>query len=182
MPLRFADPDEVKRLFTPMVSKSSVILSYAPTNTLIITDNYSNIARLMKILKTIDIPGVGREITVFPIHNADASKLVSLLETYSKAPRTRAKERDAPSGRGAAFVADERTNSIIMVASEVDTNRIRSLIDTLDLETPKGKEKIHVYYLEYAAAEEIVAVLKDLPTAERPKPAVPRKRRWFPTR
>ena len=164
MPLRYADPDEVKRLFTPMVSKSSVILSYAPTNTLIITDNYSNIARLMKILKTIDIPGVGREITIFPIHNADAAKLVSLLETVFKTSQGPVKKGAAPSDRGAAFVADERTNSIIMVASEVDTNRIRSLIDTLDLETPKGKEKIHVYYLEYAAAEEIVAVLKDLPT------------------
>jgi len=169
MPLRYADPDEVKRLFTPMVSKSSVILSYAPTNTLIITDNYSNIARLMKILKTIDIPGVGREITIFPIHNADASKLVSLLETVFKTSQGPVKKGAPPSDRGAAFVADERTNSIIMVASEVDTNRIRSLIDTLDLETPKGKEKIHVYYLEYAVAEEIVAVLKDLPTEDKTK-------------
>ncbi len=169
MPLRFADPDEVKRLFTPMVSKSSVILSYAPTNTLIITDNYSNIARLMKILKTIDIPGVGREITIFPIHNADAAKLVSLLETVFKTSQAPAKKGAAPSDRGAAFVADERTNSIIMVASEDDTNRIRSLIETLDLETPKGKEKIHVYYLEYAVAEEIVAVLKDLPKEDKVK-------------
>lgn len=163
MPLRFANPDEVKRLFTPMVSKSSVILSYAPTNTLIITDNYSNIARLMKILKTIDVPGVGREITVFPIHNADASKLVSLLETVFKTSSAPPRKGAPPSDRGAAFVADERTNTIIMVASEDDTNRIRSLIENLDQETPKGKERIHVYYLEYAAAEEIVAVLKDLP-------------------
>jgi general secretion pathway protein D len=163
MPLRFADPDAVKRLFTPMVSKSSVILSYAPTNTLIITDNYSNIARLMKILKTIDIPGVGREITMFPIHNADAAKMASLLETVFKTSSAPAKKGAAPSGRGAVFVADERTNTIIMVASEVDTNRIRGLISMLDQETPKGKERIHVYYLEYAAAEEIVAVLKDLP-------------------
>jgi general secretion pathway protein D len=169
LPLRYADPDEVKRLFTPMVSKRSVILSYAPTNTLIITDNYSNIARLMKILKTIDIPGMGREITVFPIHNADAANLVSLLEIVFKSSQSQDKNGAAPSGRGAAFVADERTNSIIMVASEVDTNRIRSLIDTLDLETPKGKEKIHVHFLEYAAAEEIVAVLKDLPTADEAK-------------
>jgi len=171
MPLRFADPDEIKRLFTPMVSKSSVILSYAPTNTLIITDNYSNIARLMKILKTIDIPGVGREITIFPIHNADAAKLVSLLETVFKTSAVPAKKGAPPSDRAAAFVADERTNSIIMVASEVDTNRIRSLIENLDQETPKGKERIHVYYLEFAVAEEIVAVLKDLPKEDKTKAA-----------
>ena len=167
IPLRFADPEDVKRLLTPMVSKSSVILSYAPTNTLIITDNYSNIARLMKILKTIDIPGVGREVTVFPVHNADASKLVTLLETVFKSSDSSGKKRTRTSvDRSASFVADERTNSIIMVASEDDTNRMRSLIDVLDQETPKGKEKIHVYYLEYAVAEEIVTVLKDIPTTD----------------
>ncbi len=171
IPLRFADPDEIKRLLTPMISKSSVILSYAPTNTLIITDNYSNIARLLKILKTIDIPGVGREVTVFPIHNADAAKLVSLLETVFKttSPTSTKKSVRSSSDRSAAFVADERTNSIIMVASEDDTNRIRNLIEVLDQETPKGKEKIHVYYLEYAVAEEIVTVLKDIPTEEQTK-------------
>ena len=171
MPLRYADPDQVKRLFTPMVSKSSVILSYPPTNTLIITDRYSNIARLMNILRTIDIPGVGREITVFPIQNADASKLVSLLDTVFKTSGRTTTKKGAKTAvdRTAAFVADERTNTIIMVASEDATNRIRSLIEILDQETPKGKEKIHVYYLEYAAAEEIVTVLKDLPQEEQAK-------------
>jgi general secretion pathway protein D len=167
MPLRFADPEEVKRLFTPLVSKSSVILSYAATNTLIITDNDSNIARLMKILKTIDVPGVGREITILPIYNAEAAKLVSLLETVFKTARTTSRNGTASSDNNAVFVAEERTNSIILMASEDDTNRIRSLIENLDRETPKGKEKIHVYYLEYAVAEEIVAVLKDLPKAEK---------------
>jgi len=171
MPLRYADPDQVKRLFTPMVSKSSVILSYTPTNTLIITDRYSNIARLMNILKTIDIPGVGREITVFPIHNAAASNLVSLLEKVFKTTSSTPKKgkKTVATDRSAAFVADERTNTIIMVASEDDTDRIRGLIKILDQETPKGKEKIHVYYLEYADAKELVAVLKDLPKEKKSK-------------
>ena len=43
IPLKYADPVEIKRLFTPMVSKSSVILAYPPTNTLFVTDVYSNI-------------------------------------------------------------------------------------------------------------------------------------------
>ena len=123
MHLRFADPDEVKKLFTPMVSKSSTILSYAPTNTLIVTDNYSNIARLMKILKTIDIPGVGREITLLPIRNAEAAKLVSLLETVFKTSRSTPVKGAASSSGTAVFVADERTNCIILMASEDDTNR-----------------------------------------------------------
>ena len=81
LPLRYADPTEIKRLFTPLVSKSSVIVAYRPTNMLIITDVHSNIQRLMKILDAIDLPGIGREITVIPLEYADATKLVGILDT-----------------------------------------------------------------------------------------------------
>ena len=53
IPLRYADPNEIKLLFTPLVSKNSVILAYQPTNTLIITDVQSNIKRLLRILKAM---------------------------------------------------------------------------------------------------------------------------------
>ena len=87
IPLKYASPVEIKRLFTPMVSKSSVILAYQPTNMMIITDVHSNIRRLLKILRQIDIPGIGQEISVIPIQYADASKMVSLLSTVFKPTR-----------------------------------------------------------------------------------------------
>ncbi|MGD8833625.1 MAG: type II secretion system secretin GspD [Desulfobacteraceae bacterium] len=158
IPLRYADPDEIKRLFTPMVSKSSVILSYKPTSTLIITDVQSNISRLMRILKAIDITGVGQQIAIIPVEYADAGKLVTLLSSIFK----------KGSAKGAAakditFVADERTNSIVLLASEGDTDNIRRLIKSLDKKTPKGQAKIHVYYLEHANAEDLAKVLLNIP-------------------
>jgi general secretion pathway protein D len=33
IPLRYADPNEIKNLFTPLVSRNSVIQAYPPTNT-----------------------------------------------------------------------------------------------------------------------------------------------------
>jgi general secretion pathway protein D len=161
MPLRYADPTEIKRLFTPMVSKSSVIVDYRPTNMLIITDVYSNIQRLMKILDAIDLPGIGREITVVPLEYADATKLVSILDTIFQPQK---KGKKAVQQEKAKFVADERTNTLIVLASEDDTFRIRQLIRMLDKETPRGKEKIRVYYLENATAEELAKVLSELPT------------------
>ena len=163
MPLRYANPTEIKRLFTPMVSKSSVIVDYRPTNMLIITDVYSNIRRLMKILDAIDLPGVGREITVVPLEYADAVKLVGILDTVFQ-PKPTGKK--AVQQEKAKFVADDRTNTIILLASEDDTFRIRQLIRMLDKETPRGKEKIRVYYLENATAEELAKVLSELPTKQ----------------
>lgn len=159
IPLRYADPNEIKRLFTPLVSKSSVILAYSPTNTLIITDVHSNIKRLLRILRSIDITGVGQQIAVIPVENADAAKLVTLLGSIFKSTnRTkRAAQKDI------TFVADERTNVIVVLASEGDTENIRHLVKTLDKETPKGQAKIHVYYLEHASAEDLAKVLLDIP-------------------
>ncbi|MDX9818482.1 MAG: secretin N-terminal domain-containing protein, partial [Desulfococcus multivorans] len=136
IPLRYADPEDIKRLFAPLVSKSSVILAYQPTNTLIITDVYSNIIRLINILKTIDVVGVGQEISVIPLENADAEKMVRTLSTVFQAQKT-ARKPSSPDD-GAKFVSDERTNSVIILASEDDSVKIRRLISRLDRELPRG--------------------------------------------
>jgi len=161
VPLKYADPEEIKRLFTPMISKSSVILAYQPTNILIITDVQSNIQRLLKILKQIDIPGIGQEISVIPVGYADATKMVSLLTTVFKP--TQKQPKGTPE-RAVTMVADERTNVIVLLANELDTLRIKQLIAMIDKETPRGKGKIHVYYCENATAEELAKVLQDVPT------------------
>ncbi|CAB1055953.1 General secretion pathway protein D [Olavius sp. associated proteobacterium Delta 1] len=163
IPLRYADPVEIKRLFTPMVSKSSVILAYPPTNTMIITDVYSNIKRLLKILKEIDITGIGQQISVIPVEYAEATKLVNLLTTVFKPTRKKGK---AATQKTLTMVADERTNTIVMLTSEVDSLRIKRLITMIDKETPRGKGSIHVYYCKHATAEELAKVLQDLPTQQ----------------
>jgi general secretion pathway protein D len=163
VPLKYANPVDIKRLFTPMISKSSVILAYQPTNMMIITDVYSNIRRLFKILNKIDVPGIGQKISVIPIEYADSTKMVSLLSTVFKP--TRKPVKGAPA-KAVTMVADERTNVIVLLASEVDTLRIKQLIAMLDKETPRGKGKIHVYYCENATAEELAKVLQDVPAQQ----------------
>ncbi len=164
IPLEYADTDDIKRLFAPMISKSSVILAYPPTNMMIVTDVYSNIKRLLRILKVIDVAGIGQELSVIPLEFADAANLVKLLDSVFK---TRKKSKKSDIGKKARFVTDERTNTIVLLASEDDTVRIKKLIAMLDKEVPRGKEKIRVYYLENATAEELAKVLQELPAKQR---------------
>jgi general secretion pathway protein D len=160
IPLKFASSSEIKKLFAPLVSKNSVILAYPPTNMLIITDVYSNIKRLIRILNAIDVSGMGQELTVIPLEYADSAKFVKILDSvFQKKRKTK-----APDLSTVKFVADDRTNTIIVMASEVETSRIKKLIEMLDRETPRGKGKIHVYYLENANAEDLAKVLRELPT------------------
>ena len=162
--LKYADAAELKTLFTPLLPKGSVILAYSDTNTLILTTTLSRIDRLIKIIDNLDVEGTGRKITIIPIEHADAEKLVKNISTIYKAKtkttKTKGKNREAQ----VSFVADERTNSMILLASEQETRRISRLVEALDQEVPKGEEKIRVYYLEHADAEELVKVLESIPT------------------
>lgn len=163
IPLKYANPNEIKRLFAPLISKSSVILAYSPTNILIVTDVYSNIKRLLKIVKAIDIIGVGQEISVIPLEHANAPKLVKILDTVFK---TKKKLKKGAPVKLINIIADERTNTIILLASEDETIRIIKLVKMLDKEIPRGKEKIHVFYLENATAEDLAKVLQALPSKQ----------------
>ena len=65
IPLTYASPNDLRKVLAPFISKSSVIVSYPPTGMLIVTDVQSNIKRLLKIVKEIDIPGIGVDMKLF---------------------------------------------------------------------------------------------------------------------
>jgi len=165
IPLRYADPDELKKLFTPLISKSSVIVSYFPTRTLIVTDVLSNIKRLLLITKAIDVEGVGEEISVIPLEYATATALAKSLSTVFQ--RRAVKAKRALRGQVVIkIVPDERTNSLILLASEDDTVKIKKLVKLLDREPPRGEGDIRVYYLQHANAEDLTKVLTSLPSKQ----------------
>lgn len=163
--LNYADADELKALLTPLVPKGNIILSYRDSNMLIITAPQTSIERLVKIIETIDIEGIGRKISVLPVKYADADKLVNSLSTIFTEKRQRGKGK-TDEAEIVKLVADERTNSIILLASEQESRRIEALVEILDRKVPKGEERIRVYYLEHANAEDMAAVLQEIPQAE----------------
>jgi general secretion pathway protein D len=165
IPLTYASSDELKSLLSPMLAKGSLLLSHSDSNMLIATATLASIDRLLKLIKTIDVEGVGRKITILPIKYADAEKMVAnLTKIYSAKTRKISRSRKKSSNElSVEMVADERTNSIILLASEQESAQITALVDALDKEVPKGEEKIRVYYLEHATAEDLAAVLQEIP-------------------
>ncbi len=169
IPLRYADPEELKKLFTPLISKNSVVVSYPPTRTLIVTDVLSNIERLLRITKAIDVEGVGEEISVIPLRHAMAATLAKSMDTVFQKDKRLPKAAQQVESE-VRIVPDERTNSLILLASEDDTLKIRQLVELLDRETPRGEGSIRVYYLQHANAEELTKVLTTLPSKQTAAP------------
>jgi len=162
--LQHASPDEMKKVLDPLISKTSIILSYPPTGMLIITDVLSNIQRLQEIVTALDVDGVGEVISYVPLKSASAMDMVKSMTTVFQ-------QHPGP-GRGMLapikIVADDRTNALIIVAAENDMKRIRQLLNLMDREIPKGAGAIRVYYLQNAKAEDLAKVLTSLPQQARP--------------
>ena len=103
--LERANPDEIKRVLDPIISKSSSVLSYPPAGILVITDYLSNIKRLQEIIIALDVEGAGDQISYIPLQNASASEVVKSLTTIFQQRR--------PTLTPIRIVSDSRTNSII---------------------------------------------------------------------
>jgi general secretion pathway protein D len=167
--LSYANPDELKKLFAPLISKSSVMVSYPPSGMLIVTDVESNIQRLLRIISAIDVVGIGEEVSLIPLEHATAAVIAKTLTTLFQTAGAPARIRAAAVAAATPavkIVADDRMNALIVSASEHDTLKIKELIQMLDQETPRGTGDIRVHYLQYADAEELAKVLTSLPTKD----------------
>ncbi len=179
--LKYVDANDIKNLLSPLMSKaSSQLLSYPQSNVLIVTDNKSNIKKLMDILKVVDVAGFAQEVKIYPLTYASAadlaSKLNDILSEGKQDEAQRLRTMRQPDATGAKIATKiipyERTNSLIVLAAPPDVSGIEELIKKLDIPTPSGKEDIHVVYLQYANAEDMAKVLTEIPTPANPEAPV----------
>src|SRR5262245_34770438 len=192
VPLLYADANDIRGLLTPLVSKESSLLAYAPTNSLIVTDTVANINRLLKIITALDVEAPSAIFKVVMLKFAQAEQIANALRSAVEglggaggadagtgappgaeaAPQPGVQPQPAARGRrpaqasagqrtqrGPRIVPDARTNSLVLIATRADMNTLDDLIAKLDVRTPEGRGQIHVYYLQYANAEELAQVL-----------------------
>ncbi len=96
-------------------------------------------------------------------------------DTPASRRRRRAEEDAAPAAGASStnvgtegayiskIIADERTNSLILMANETALAKVKELIAQIDIDIdPASRSQIHVIYLEHADATEIASVLQSL--------------------
>ncbi len=185
LPLHYVKADQISETIKPLVSKEASVIPYGQTNTLIITDAAANIRRLTNIIEQIDVSTYQEQIKLIPIQYADATQLTQQLQqiftddggggAQPGGRRARAVvQQPNPGipgipgadslGAGASeprFIPDERTNSIVVIATKSILQSIERIINLLDYKR-KGAGRIHVYRLKNADADEIAQTLSSL--------------------
>ena len=137
----------------PLVPQQAHMAAYAPSNAIIISDIRANIDRIAKIIDRMDQSAV-KKTEVVKLRYGVGTDVVEMLKTLEK---SRAGE-GADANDEASLVADKRTNSVIVTADEVSIERIKGLIDYLDIPLEQSGN-VRVMYLEYADATEVAEVL-----------------------
>lgn len=129
------------------------VVHYDPANIILLTGRASVVNRLAEIIKRVDQAG-DKEVEVVELKNASATEMVRIVEALNKS----AEAKNSPALLQPQLVADERTNSILISGEPQVRQRLKKLIDQLDVEmATKGNNR--VIYLRYAKAEELVDVL-----------------------
>ncbi|MEL6184379.1 MAG: type II secretion system secretin GspD, partial [Myxococcota bacterium] len=134
---------------------------------------------------------------IFEPKNAQARKAGGATATPQLANQRKAGEKkpaapkgrtqvDPSSGGGSGggsvskILADDRTNSLIIIASESAFGQIVALLRRLDIPGDQADGQIHVLRLKHADAEELASTLSSLaqgrPTSGNPRPAANNRR------
>jgi general secretion pathway protein D len=151
-----------------VISKAGIVL---------VTDYGSHVKDMVTLTREIDKPSDGAGVYTIKVIYADAKQLADMLGqvlgTTAAAGGAGAAQSGPVKGGGrtaadieaavpSKILADDRTNSLILVSNEAAYLRVRALVKRLDvpLET-EGSGSIHVHPLENAKAEELAQTLNN---------------------
>jgi len=169
---------EIARNFRPFMSRYGRIIDIKQTNTVIMADTGTNINRLVKMVKFLDIPGFEETLQIVRVKNSSAQEIAKLLDSILKGG-SGANARPVGGAATARFsgtgsegssssvisriIAEPRTNSIIAMANAEGAKQLRELIAKLDVKlVSAGSGRVHVYYLNYGDSEELAKTLSSI--------------------
>ncbi|MEZ4401694.1 MAG: type II secretion system secretin GspD [Kofleriaceae bacterium] len=164
-------PEELSNALSVVKSNIGIIQPVPKAGVLVITDYSSSIRDMVTLTKELDRPASGEGIFTIPVKYADAAALAQKLSEIlgtNQGPT-------APGGKGtpstnkdevaaavpSKILSDDRTNTLIILATEAGYLRVRGLVERLDVAVAAGGDagSIHVYRLENANAEEMAQTL-----------------------
>ncbi len=144
-------------MFSPQIGGGVVVLEKA--NAALITDTVANLQRLEILIKAVDQPNEGASPVFYPVHHAKASDLVSKIHSLLTGPaQTRF-------GTTTIYIADDRTNQVIVLCDPRERPFFTDLITNLDSDSASNI-RTAVIYLKHATAKDLGTTLSSLITGQ----------------
>ena len=198
--IKNVEVEPLRGVLQQLVSKDGDTIPYPP-DIIIVNDVGSNVHRLERLIDQLDSRAASDEVRIIQVQYATAQDVAGTVQKLfeQKGGARPGSRPGAPSmvpppggpvGEGipmnntgaepgsggpvtfSQIIPDERTNKLIVVASPAAFERIQSMVRELDIPTA-GTERINVYPLENANAEEIASTLQTLSQGSASRPRTP---------
>jgi general secretion pathway protein D len=150
--LKSVSANEVSNLLSKFKSKEGDITVYEPGGLIIITDTGAHVRRLIRLIEEVDVGSASARMWIEPIHYGDARDYAKQVNDIF--------QLDKGTGGGGLLrvLADEQTNSLIIVGSNEGYLRLLEFLKRVDT-APAAEGRIHVLSLQHAVADELAQTL-----------------------
>ena len=139
---------------------------FGRNNAFLITDSITNLQKIESLVLQLDRPQLDLVVTKsYPLKNAMANDLVNKLTAMLRTPQVASGGAPFRLSTGTTFLADERTNRILLMGSADQHDFFDKLIDTLDQKS-NPNTKNDVIFLRHADAQQVATLITSLVTGQ----------------
>lgn len=156
IPLRYIDANSVINQLRPLLGVTQYA-AFTTTNSLILTDTGNRIRRILEVIKLLDSKTNQPVVSIVPVNYMDAKDTVAKVnEIFGN--------RNGPSLSVQKVLADERTNSVILVGPSSGLDDVVRFIQRIDKPAldQNSQTMVRVRQLDYAEAEKLAQTLQAL--------------------
>ena len=156
---------------TQIVSGLNTTLASPPiyfgrNNAFLITDSITNLQKIEKLVEQLDKPQLDLVVTKsYTLKNAMATDMVAKLTAMLRTPQVASGGAPFRLSTGTTFLADERTNRVLLMGSADQHDFFDKLIDTLDQKS-NPNTKTDVIFLRHADAQQVATLVTSLVTGQ----------------
>ena len=139
---------------------------FGRNNAFLVTDSITNLQKIEKLVTELDRPQLDLVVTKsYTLKNAMATDLVNKLTAMLRTQAVASGGAPFRLSTGTTFLADERTNRVLLMGSADQHDFFDKLIDTLDQKS-NPNTKTDVIFLRHADAQQVATLVTSLVTGQ----------------
>jgi general secretion pathway protein D len=160
-----------QEFITQIISSLNTTLASPPVyfgrnNAFLITDSITNLQKIENLVVQLDRPQLDLVVTKsYTLKNAMATDLVNKLTAMLRTQAVASGGAPFRLSTGTTFLADERTNRVLLMGSADQHDFFDKLIDTLDQKS-NPNTKTDVIFLRHADAQQVATFVTSLVTGQ----------------
>ncbi len=160
VPLKHVAPQSIIPTLRGLLSKAGFVIAPNDTHAIIISEKVTNMDRLLKIIRTFDVPFfAGKALKFYDVKHADAASLAKDLDLVAQTlgAKTKGPKLDI------AFIPFQDTNKILVATSAPEILlSVDSWIANIDVHPEEKRLRMYVYKMQHEQAETTVPILTEL--------------------